>query len=65
MKQQKPEGDRLLPEHEYQAIKQAIERIQDASADLNAALKDLHVTFGKCCIHGPGSGNPVLRKRAS
>jgi hypothetical protein len=65
LKQQKAEGDRLLSEHDYQAIKQAIEKIQDASDDLNAGLRDLHVAFGKCCIHAPGAGDPVMRKRAS
>ena len=58
-------GDRLLTEHDYQAIKEAIEKIVDASADLNEGLKDLQEVFGKCCIHSPGGGDPGLRKRAS
>jgi hypothetical protein len=66
-------GDRVLTEHDYQAIKKAIEKVAEASDDLTEGLKALDKAFGVCCIHlGGGGGDPsrhkrlrVMRKRAS
>lgn len=67
-------GERFITEHEYDAIREAIEKVAEASQDLSQGLKTLEKVFDKCCIHRPsgGGGNPhrhkrlsLLRKRAS
>ena len=66
-------GERVITEHEYEAIKEAIEKVAEASGDLSEGLKTLEKVFSKCCIHkAGGGGNPrrdkrlsLLRKRAS
>ena len=66
-------GERVITEHEYDAIREAIEKVAEASEDLSEGLKTLEKVFSKCCIHrAGGGGNPrrdkrlsLLRKRAS
>jgi hypothetical protein len=66
-------GERVITENEYEAIREAIEKVAEASGDLSQGLKTLEKVFRNCCIHkAGGGGNPrrdkrlsLLRKRAS
>jgi hypothetical protein len=65
-------GERVITEREYEAIREAIEKVAEASGDLSEGLKTLEKVFRNCCIHKAGGGNPrrdkrlsLLRKRAS
>jgi hypothetical protein len=47
--------ERIITEHDYQALKEAIDKVADASQGLDEGVKALKSVIKKCCIHKGGA----------
>lgn len=43
--------DRILTEKDFQALKEGIGHVADASKDLAEGVKALQAVIDKCCVH--------------
>jgi hypothetical protein len=47
--------DRIISGKDYQAIKKAIDKVADASHELDEGVKSLKSVIEKCCAHRGGT----------